>query len=305
LRFDELSADCAPGEVQAMRVAAGADKGLGMPAPLWRTSRNSGTVLLLCLAALFLLEGPTGRIVVCCVAAALLGLWVWLVAWWSRQARRIALGRARLARFAAANGFTFDPRRLPFPPDLDPELLYRGVGSDATIRDRLTGIRGRAFDTYALNFTTTAGLRPTGRNRVTHVRGVLHFELPAELPGLWLDSETRPVLGGYWNALDRYPKTLELEGDFQSQFRLRHAADANPAELLYVLQPDLMAVLHDFGRGIQLQIAGRAVYLIGRFALPSGGRRITENLFALFDALAPKLEKLALQRRTTSDEAPR
>ena len=149
----------------------------------------------------------------------------------------------RLRLTAEANGFTFDPYGLT---GLDFEL--KGAGAE------LSG--GRYFhDAHGTEFGTLSYTTGHDREKQTHSWHYVIATLPAKVPPMLLDARSNDVLVSDLPSSYAKRGRLSLEGDFDKSFRL-FAPMAHQQDALYILTPDVMAVLVDDAAAYNIEFLG-------------------------------------------------
>lgn len=152
----------------------------------------------------------------------------------------------KLDRFARANGFTFTPATAPTP---FPGAIFQ-LGSDRRGIEVLRRTQGRELEMGTYRYVTGSG-----KNRTTHTWGYLALRLDRRLPHIVLDTRANNGLFGGTNlpaSFDR-DQILELEGDFGRYFTLYCPRDYE-RDALYILTPDLMALLIDEAAPFDVEI---------------------------------------------------
>jgi hypothetical protein len=166
--------------------------------------------------------------------------------------RRVEPGLLRLHLTAAANGYTFTESGLP---EADFALLHAG--------DALTGsnhfANGAGTEFGSLSYTTG-----NGKSKTTHPWHYVIARLPAALPHLILDARSNDFLGSDLPSAYSRVGRLSLEGDFDSSFRL-YAPIAYQQDALYVLTPDVMALLIDEAAAYNIEIIDDLVVFFSEF----------------------------------------
>ncbi|MEY2847961.1 MAG: hypothetical protein RI885_626 [Actinomycetota bacterium] len=165
-------------------------------------------------------------------------------------ARRLSIAAwgamMKQTRFAQANGLLFSAR--------DANPVYPGAifqtGSERAARDHFRASSGRYLDFGNYRYTTGSG-----KNRSTHHWGFLALQLDRALPHLVLDSRANNGLFGGTNLPLSFHRdqTLSLEGDFDRHFTL-YCPREYEADALYVLTPDMMALLIDDAATFDVEI---------------------------------------------------
>ena len=191
-------------------------------------------------------------------------------------ARRAEPKFLRLHLTAEANGFTFAESGLTA---VDFALLHAGnelEGSSYFLDDH-----GTEFG--SLTYTTGSG-----KSKTTHPWHYVIARLPAALPHLILDARSNDFLGS--DLPDSYDRVgrLSLEGDFDKSFRL-YAPIAYQQDALYVLTPDVMALLVDHAADYNVEITGDRVVFFSEFEYDFLRRGDWAEVDRLLGKVTPKL----------------
>ncbi|PWC06334.1 hypothetical protein DF223_12065 [Mycetocola zhujimingii] len=172
---------------------------------------------------------------------------------WPRWGSRLWRDRYRIARFAEQNGARYTAA-MP-TPQLAGMLFPRGD-------------RRRASD--VVDFGVEAGWSvgnlsylknlPKG-GAEQHVWGYVSVELPRRFPHIVLDSLSNHGLRGR-ELENPYSGqgAIALEGDFSRHFRMT-CPPGYERDALYLLTPDLMAVLIDEGRDFDIEVVDNRLFL--------------------------------------------
>ncbi len=212
------------------------------------------------------------------IAVAVIALVVAVIV---RAARRVSRDRWRdllvQTRFAHANGLLFSAR--------DANPTYPGaifeIGSERAAHDHFRAAGGRYFDVGNYRYTTGSG-----KNRSTHRWGFLALHLDRALPHMVLDSTNNNGLFGGTNlplAFGR-DQTLSLEGDFDEHFTLYCPRDYE-ADALYVLTPDLMAILIDDASSFDVEIIDAWMFVYSAVPFDMTDARTIERLRRIIETV--------------------
>jgi hypothetical protein len=147
----------------------------------------------------------------------------------------------RLSNFATANGLVFSPRdKRPSYPGL---IFRRGYKADVT--NHVSSTTGRFFDFG--NFRWLEGAQSGQDN--WRQQGFLAVRLDRRLPHIVLDAKANGTL----RTVGSNRQVLSLEGDFDNYFTL-YCPPEYEIDALYVLTPDLMALLIDESDAFDVEI---------------------------------------------------
>ena len=180
--------------------------------------------------------------------------------------------RTRLARFAAASGLSYVPE-LREPPAIG---LLLAAGRRRRVTDLVGSDDGLGFEMGNYQFAGT-----TGQGRFRRF-GFLRVGLPRRMPHMVLLSRANRDRFRRSNLPWRLPtdQVLSLEGDFDRYFTL-HCPSRYEADALYLLTPDLMALLIDRAADFDIEVIDDHLLLYAR-----GPFRMTDpRTYALAAAL--------------------
>lgn len=198
----------------------------------------------------FALSGTT--LVYAQVATMLLG--AALVAWSTMSISRHRRRRTALAEIAAALGWRYraDIGDHPWGGSID-EQVDRGY---RTAQDHLDA-RHSAVPFDSVERTFVVG---DGEGATMHTVRAVRIPLPSEAPRIMLRSRRG---GGALSVLPRRPTgrtRIRLEGDFSDVFDVS-VPPGYETDALYVLTPDLMAILVDESADLDLEIVDSTLYV--------------------------------------------
>jgi hypothetical protein len=192
---------------------------------------------------------------------------------WQRHLEPILL---RLHLTADANGFVFHEDGLT-----DVDFVLKHAGDDLEGKRYFARPDGAEFG--SLVYTTGSG-----KNRTTHPWHYVAARLPAALPHMMLDARSNDFLGSDLPGTYLKRGRLSLEGDFDSSFRLYAPMDYQQ-DALYLLTPDLMAVLVDNAADVNIEISGDRVIFFAEFDLDYESADEWREVDRLLGTVVPKL----------------
>ncbi len=197
-----------------------------------------------------------------------------------RQSRAAVEQRLRMTRFATANGLVFE-RTSPGPSY--PGAIF-GLGSSRIVTDHFRTPDGRYLDFG--NYTYVTG---SGKSRTTHRWGFLAMQLDRALPHMLLDSRANNGLFGTTNlpAVFRRDQVLSLEGDFDRHFTL-YCPKQYERDALYVLTPDLMALLIDEAAPFDLEIVDEWLFVYSAKPFPLADAATYQRLLRIVTTVGSK-----------------
>lgn len=200
---------------------------------------------------------------------------------WSNRAYA-ALGqtvesiRPRLSEFAFVNRWYF--RSFTENPQLGGSLLT--IGSERTVTDYFSPSEGRSVGIGTYQYKDDLDTLQSW--------GFLMVQLDRSLPHIVLESASNrnTVNGALPFAFDR-DQVLSLEGDFDQHFTLYCPAGFE-TDALYVLAPDLMALLIDEVHGMHVEIKDDFLYVYSRRGFLSNTAGDYARLFRIIDVVGSK-----------------
>jgi hypothetical protein len=200
---------------------------------------------------------------------------------WSNRAYA-ALGqtvesmRPRLSEFAFINRWYF--RSFTENPQLGGSLLT--IGSERTLTDYLSPSEGRSVGIGTYEYKDDYDTLQRW--------GFLMVQLDRSLPHIVLESTANrdTVTGALPFAFDR-DQIFSLEGDFDQYFTLYCPAGFE-TDALYVLTPDLMALLVDEVHGMHVEIKDDFLYVYSRRDFLSNTAEDYARLFRIVDVVGSK-----------------
>lgn len=152
--------------------------------------------------------------------------------------------RLRATEFAASNTMSYSARRSPIPRLSSVLDLVRSRYLDSF------GFSIAGREVFAANATSADS---SSQSHAPDGWGVVAFALDTHVPHLYLAPRTR-----VWNAMAplvaiALDQRLQLEGDFDRHFTL-YAPNGYERDALYVITPDLMALLIDELPGSHVEV---------------------------------------------------
>ena len=188
--------------------------------------------------------------------------------------------RVRMSRFAAANGFIFEPKSAA--PSY-PGAIF-GIGSSRLVTDHFRTPDGRFVDFG--NYTYSTG---SGKSRTTHRWGFLAMHLDRALPHMLLDSTANNGMFGGSNLpiAIRRDQVLSLEGDFNRYFTL-YCPKQYERDALYVFTPDLMALLIDEAAPFDVEIIDRWLFVYAARPFPLADPATYQRLLRIVSTVGAK-----------------
>lgn len=201
-----------------------------------------------------------------------------------RATRRTRDARARLRRFAVANGFEYAAR---IPDPVHPGAIFN-VGTDRVATDVVRVPGARPVEMGHLRSVSGPSRAPT-----VHQWWYLSITLERPLPHLVLDARDNDdiVLGSGLPVELARAQRLSLEGDFDRHFTL-YCPTGYEADALYFFTPDIMARFIDRTAQFDVEVVDDRLVLSGRRDVTWSAEPATwEWLLATIDALDAKLDR--------------
>lgn len=188
--------------------------------------------------------------------------------------------RLRMARFAEANGLTYESVS---PGPSYPGAIF-GIGSSRQVSDHLRTGEGRYLDFGNYRYVTGSG-----KNRTTHTWGFLALHLDRALPHMVLDSRANNGLLGATNLPTIFSRDqiLSLEGDFDQYFTL-YCPREYERDALYVFTPDLMALLIDEAAPYDVEIVDQWMFVYSARPFPLADAATYQRLLRIVSTVGAK-----------------
>jgi hypothetical protein len=203
-------------------------------------------------------------------------LWVWMCVRLIRQDRR----RYRLHRFAVDNGWRYDP----WLPSSRYNGMYAMPGAVEDVFDR-TVIPGDA----PIEVATYRGTTGSGRNRTVQQTDYVRVQLGIVLPHIVLDARANDRPFGRTNLPIALTSDQRLipEGPFADAFRL-YCPKGYETDALYLFPPDVLAVMLDHARDLDVEIIDDTLYLCAPRGVVTTDPQRWQSLLAAVDAITAK-----------------
>ena len=215
-------------------------------------------------------------LVVFILGLGFLGFYSWLVLKLHERTKN----RLRLKNFATENNFTYSETANNLK--LDGVLFRSGnIPEKNRVYDLLTGsYEGKNIAVGNRHFEMKAP-----RHNIQFDYGFLSIQLDKKLPQMILRSKKKGMeltLGYTKNQVQ------SLEGDFDDHFTL-FTQDGHKTDALYVLTPDVMALLIDYAADYDIEITGDHIYFYARqFDLSEA---LFRQLFEIVDVVGTKTKR--------------
>ncbi|GAA1439194.1 hypothetical protein [Leifsonia poae] len=223
---------------------------------------------------------PVGAVVALLVAAAIV---VGLITARIVTSRQRWATWLRLDRFARANGMVFTAQA---DAPAYPGSIFQ-VGTERILLNRLTtaaGNPGRFTDLATYRYVTGSG-----KSREVHTWGYLAIRLDHTLPHIVLDARSNNGLFGATNLPAEFSRSqrLSLEGDFDRYFTLYCPKDYE-RDALYLLTPDLMALLIDEAQDFDVEIVDDWMFVYSMQALELSSPGVARRMFRILSTVGAK-----------------
>lgn len=226
-------------------------------------------------------ESPSGSSLVMLFLQVLfplvgLGTIIWLSVGGRRERER----SARLAGFAADNGWQY----RAYMPNPVYAGLYFAVGGTQEVFDAIKTDGDPRIDVG--RYRTVIGSGRSKRAIATHFATI---EMDHLLPHLVLDAKANDRWFGRTNLPTEFRRDqrLSLEGDFNLAFTLS-APVGYEQDALYLFTPDVMALLMDNARHLDVEFVGNRIFLYAPNGIVTTDPADWERLFAAIDAITAK-----------------
>lgn len=201
--------------------------------------------------------------------------------------RRSRVKRYRLARFAAANGMTYEDR-VDDPPL--PGMIFH-LGSSRQARELVRGHTPRFLEFGNYRYTVKSG-----KSSTTYRWGYVAVKLDVPLPNIVLDAVgNNSFLGSNLPASFRKDQRLSLEGDFDAHFAL-YCPRGYERDALYLFTPDIMARFIDNAAQLDVEIVDDWLFLYTRREVSTLDPATWAWLFSTVAALMTKFDQWARWR---------
>ncbi|WP_309620746.1 hypothetical protein [Salinibacterium sp.] len=233
------------------------------------------------------IEWITGVLVGLGVAAFIVFSSMRLIEIWRRDVRFGVRWRRwmRLNSFAEANHMVYTPEIVS--PDYPGSLFMMGKARRA--RDIVATSTGRYVEIGNYQYSGQTGL-----NRSLNRRGYIRVILDRRVPHLYLRSRKSRKLGETFARSQEFA----LEGDFGQYFRL-YAPGGYERDALYILTPDLMALLIDEAANFDVEFVGSNIF----FYSPRRFRMTDPQTFLLSIRLGESVVAKALKQTGSYSDA--
>jgi hypothetical protein len=214
-----------------------------------------------------------------------LGAYSWLVIKYHERTKN----QFQLKEFAKQNDFNYIESTTDFALD---GLLFRigNIPEANRIYDLVIGtFEGKDFTFGNRHFETKAP-----RHNINFDYGFMSIKLDRKLPQMILRSKQKGI-----ELTQGFSKNQvqSLEGDFDKYFTL-YSQDGSQADALYVLTPDVMALLIDYASEYDIEIAGNHIYFYARqFDLSES---LMRQLFEIIDVVGTKTKRQTKRFSSTS-----
>jgi hypothetical protein len=220
-------------------------------------------------------------------------VWVWLCVRLIREDRR----RYRLHRFAADNGWRYDP----WLPTSWYHGMYAMPGAVEDVFDR-TVTPGAS----PVEVATYRGTTGTGKSRTIRQTDYVRVQLGVVLPHIVLDARANDRPFGRTNLPIGLTSDQRLipEGPFADAFRL-YCPSGYETDALYLFPPDVLAVMLDHARDLDVEIVDDTLYLCAPKNVVSTDPQRWRSLLTAVDAISAKARQWEAWRddRLTPDSA--
>lgn len=186
----------------------------------------------------------------------------------------------RLTRFADANELRFTSSA---PGPSYPGCIFT-IGDARMVSDHFVTPSGRFLDFGNYRYSTGSG-----KNRTTRHWGFLALQLDRNMPNIVLDSKANNGIFRTTNLPATFSRDqiLRLEGDFDRYFTL-YCPKEYEQDALYVLTPDLMALLIDDAAPFDVEIADSWIFFYSQAPLDMLAPSTYQRLFRIVQTVGVK-----------------
>lgn len=292
--YSPLTASVSPADVRAYRDAVKNSPGAGFGSTGFTTA--SRIIVIVVLVILFFTFGSTflfsivvtaasgaanpingfmtlfGLVIVAIIVIAVIS--ILRVTGASAWAKRL-----RLSRFGDVNGLVYTSAAgAPTYPG-----SVFSVGDTRRVTDHFVTPSGRFLDLGNYHYSTGSG-----KERTTRYWGFLALQLDRNMPNIVLDSKANnSFLGSNLPVSFSKDQVLSLEGDFDRYFTL-YCPKEYEQDALYVLTPDLMALLIDDAAPFDVEIADSWIFFYSQSQLDMLAPATYERLFRIVQTVGVK-----------------
>ncbi len=256
-----------------------------MPTSFWHTVLGPGLAGIAALTVIIVgsIMGLNANATGAMLGILLLGLiaaWIVYGAYWGR-ARRTTLDRVHeLTHFARDHGLNYESEQRA--PDILTSILGNRPG--AFIYDSFSSSFPRELSMGTFERTTKPG-----RGGFMEDWGYLAIRLNRKLPNIVLESRSSrsPSADTSLLGTPRVNQRLSLEGDFDNHFRLFCPAGYEK-DALYVLAPDLMALLIDEAGDLSVQLIDDVALFFSAKPFNLSDNHLRDRLLRIADVVGDK-----------------
>lgn len=193
------------------------------------------------------------------------------------------LEQLRCLRFAAANQLEYARRT---DPANYPGIIFQ-IGFNQQIEQRVWSASGSFFDCGIQQ--VLAG--PDHRERL-HAWRYVAFQLPGVLPGLLLNARVDEKYDGDLGEFCAADRARSLDGVLDEHFRL-YCRPEDWSAAFYVFTPDVMALLIDLARDLDVEIAEDWLFFYSRWHLLPSDPRTWHRIAVLQEEIVPLISRKA------------
>lgn len=185
----------------------------------------------------------------------------------------------RMSRFALANDLVFETETAP--PGYAGMIF--SIGNDRAIQERISHLEDPFFDIAQYRYSTGSG-----KSKSTHNWTYLALKLDRKLPQMVLDSRHNNTIWSNLPAVFNKNQVLELEGDFNSKFRL-YCPKEYETDALYIFTPDLMSVLIDKAATLDVEVVDDWIFFYANGQLDLSTPEILSQFFRIVQTVGKRI----------------
>ncbi|MBX3086914.1 MAG: hypothetical protein KF742_00370 [Cryobacterium sp.] len=185
----------------------------------------------------------------------------------------------RMSRFALDNDLVFETETAP--PGYAGMIF--SIGENRAIQERISRLDDPFVDIAQYRYTTGSG-----KNKRTHHWTYLALKLDRRLPQMVLDSKLNNTILSNLPAIFTRSQVLELEGDFNSKFKL-YCPKEYETDALYIFTPDLMSALMDKAAALDVEVVDDWIFFYANGQLDLSTPEVLSQFFKIVQTVGKKV----------------
>lgn len=187
--------------------------------------------------------------------------------------KRDLLDILRIKRFAEENGLAF----LYDQKDVVRTGMIFNRGSERVLRAGFADVANSGRVLEIANYSYVTG---SGKSRSEHRWGFVRIELSRQLPRMVIDGRRNNFIGSNLPEIFHSNQRLQLEGNFSDHFDF-YVPAGYEKDALYVLTPDIMALLVDEANGYDIELTGNQLFIYGHGGFDFRNPSVIEKLVTM------------------------